>query len=71
MSSLELVQKINAMGISILFIEHVMKAVAHICSRVVVLNSGTVLAEGEPGEVMHRDEVIKAYLGEDYHNAIY
>lgn len=67
--SLELAKKINQKGISIMFIEHVMKAVISICDRVIVLNGGMFLAEGAPLEVMKKKEVINAYLGEDYDNA--
>lgn len=65
--SLKLVRKINERGIAVLFIEHVMRAVVDICSRVIVLNEGRVLCEGEPREVLHRKEVIDAYLGGGAH----
>ncbi len=61
--SFDLVKSINSKGISILFIEHVLKAVTTLCSRVVVLNDGNLLAEGEPMEVLQRREVIDAYIG--------
>lgn len=64
--SLKLVRKINEeLGISILFIEHVIKAVASLCSRVIVFNEGHLLAEGEPNEVLKSREVISAYIGGD------
>ncbi|MGI6037542.1 MAG: ABC transporter ATP-binding protein [Limnochordia bacterium] len=66
--SLELVKRINASGVTILFIEHVMSAVTNLCTRVVVLNEGSLLSEGHPEEVMRDEAVIKAYLGEDYKN---
>ena len=62
-SSLEMVKKLNKDGITILFIEHVMKAVVNLCSRVVVLNGGKVLCDGVPEEVLKRQDVIEAYLG--------
>ncbi len=68
-SSIELVKKINGLGITILFIEHVMSAVVNLCHRVVVMNEGHFLSQGEPTVVMRQPEVIKAYLGEDYENA--
>jgi len=64
--SLEIVRKINRRGITILFIEHVMSAVANLCERVVVMLEGKFLTEGIPANVMKEPEVIKAYLGEDY-----
>ncbi len=50
--------------VTILLIEHDMKLVAGICEKIFVLNFGTELANGLPGEVLHNPEVIKAYLGE-------
>jgi branched-chain amino acid transport system ATP-binding protein len=64
--SLEMIEKINQSGITVLFIEHVMQAVTRICQRIVVLNEGSVLCEGLPSFVMNHPEVVKAYLGEDY-----
>lgn len=61
--SLALVRNINKEGVSVLFIEHVMKAVVNVCSRIIVLNEGQFLCEGEPKEVLERKEVIMAYLG--------
>lgn len=61
--SLALVHKINERGIAILFIEHVMKAVLNVCSRVIVLNEGKFLCQGDPQEVLKRPEVVHAYLG--------
>jgi ABC-type branched-subunit amino acid transport system ATPase component len=66
--SIALVQKINQAGITVLFIEHVMSAVTKLCHRVVVLNEGKLLSQGEPSVVMREESVIKAYLGEDYVN---
>jgi ABC-type branched-subunit amino acid transport system ATPase component len=63
-NSLELVRRINAEGVSVLFIEHVMRAVIALCHRCVVLNSGELLAIGEPREVLSRPEVLDAYIGE-------
>ncbi len=66
---LELVRKINRSGISVIFIEHVMKAVVALCHRIVVLNQGELLAEGAPEAVMANEKVITAYLGEGYKRA--
>ena len=67
--SLKLVRRINEQGVTIVFIEHVMAAVTQLCHRVVVLNEGKLLSQGEPAEVMRQEEVIKAYLGRGYGNA--
>jgi branched-chain amino acid transport system ATP-binding protein len=64
--SINLVKKINQTGVTVLFIEHVMSAVTKLCTRVVVLNEGSLLSQGNPTEVMREEAVIKAYLGEDY-----
>ena len=66
---LDLVRLLNKNGISIVFIEHVMKAVCSLCHRVVVLNQGELLAEGTPEAVMNDDKVIKAYLGGSFKRA--
>jgi branched-chain amino acid transport system permease protein len=57
------VRSIRDLGASIVFVEHVMRAVMALADRIVVLNQGKVIAEGEPVEVMKRREVIDAYLG--------
>lgn len=62
-SSLDLVRTINKEGITILFIEHVMKAVVSVCTRAIVLNQGKLLCEGNPREVLNNPDVIAAYLG--------
>lgn len=67
--SLRLVTDINREGITVLFIEHVMKAVVSVCSRVVVLNEGKFLCEGDPNDILCRKEVIEAYLGGGYVHA--
>ena len=51
-------------NLTILLIEHDMKLVAGICEKLSVLNFGTELASGTPGEVLNNPEVITAYLGE-------
>ena len=65
-SAMELVKRINQQGITILVIEHVMKAIAGITDRVFVLNFGAELAQGTPEEVLNHPQVIKAYLGEKF-----
>ncbi|MDD4189317.1 MAG: ABC transporter ATP-binding protein [Eubacteriales bacterium] len=60
---MESLQEINRTGISILMIEHVMKAVMGISHRIVVLNFGEMIAEGSPDEVRNNPDVILAYLG--------
>jgi ABC-type branched-subunit amino acid transport system ATPase component len=51
-------------GTTILWVEHVMRAVIELAERTIVLNFGKILAEGAPEAVMRHPEVIDAYLGE-------
>jgi len=52
-------------GVTVVWVEHVMKAVMSLAERVVVLNFGKTLADGAPTEVMGNPEVVQAYLGTD------
>lgn len=62
---MHLIQKIRAeLKVSILMIEHVMRAIMGISDRVIVLHHGEMIAQGMPGEVVHNPKVIDAYLGE-------
>ena len=50
-------------GLTILLIEHVMRAVVALAGRVLVLHHGAAIAEGPPGAVMREPAVVQSYLG--------
>ncbi|MEO7241464.1 MAG: branched-chain amino acid ABC transporter ATP-binding protein/permease [Variovorax sp.] len=62
-AAVALIERIRARGTTIVFVEHVMRAVNALCDRVVVFNRGEVLATGLRAEVFARPDVIEAYLG--------
>ena len=64
--ALEMVRAVHAAGVTIVLIEHVMRVIVGVSTRVVVLHFGQVLAEGAPATVLSDDRVIEAYLGERY-----
>jgi len=52
-------------GVTLLWIEHVMRAVMALAQRIAVLDRGEVIATGTPGEVVNDPAVLSCYLGED------
>jgi branched-chain amino acid transport system ATP-binding protein len=67
--AMELIRQIHARGITLVVIEHVMKVIVGVCSRVVVLDYGKKIADGTPEEVTVNRAVIEAYLGKRYTRA--
>jgi len=65
-SSLELIRTLKTRGITIVVVEHVMRAILAVSDRVVVLHHGKVLTEGRPREVLSDPQVVEAYLGHRY-----
>ena len=65
----QLIKQIRDSGITILVIEHVMKAIMSLSDRVSVLHHGELIAVGTPTEIAADEHVIEAYLGEEFHFA--
>ena len=69
-ASIKIIRTIrDRFNMTILWVEHVMKAVMSLAERTVVLNFGNVLTEGLPKDVMRHPAVIEAYLGEEIKHA--
>jgi branched-chain amino acid transport system ATP-binding protein len=61
--ALDLAERIRASGVTIVLVEHVMKAIMRISDRVVVINQGEKIAEGPPARVVAEPAVLAAYFG--------
>jgi len=62
-ATVDAVKRINRDGVTVVIVEHIVKAITAACSRVVVLDAGRKLADGSVEEVVHDPAVIAAYLG--------
>ena len=62
--AMDLIQRIRTRGVTIVMIEHVMKAIMNVCNRIIVLHHGKKIAEGTPTEIVNSPTVIEVYLGE-------
>jgi branched-chain amino acid transport system ATP-binding protein len=61
-----LIRELAGRGITIVLIEHLMQVVMNVCSRVVVLQNGALIADGSPQQVVNDPLVVAAYLGQKY-----
>ena len=64
-----LVGKLSVRGLTIVIVEHVMRAIMAVARHIVVLDHGQKIAEGAPKEIVENPEVIRAYLGSGYAHA--
>ena len=64
-----LVGKLSQRGLTIVIVEHVMRAIMAVARHIVVLDHGQKIAEGNPKEIVANEEVIRAYLGTGYAQA--
>jgi len=65
--AVSLIRKVHEKGLTIIVVEHVMEVIMNISHRIVVFDSGELIVQGSPEEVVRDERVIKAYLGEEYH----
>jgi branched-chain amino acid transport system ATP-binding protein len=61
-----LVQKLLSRGLTIVIVEHLMRAIMAVAKHMVVLDHGQKIAEGSPDEVIQNPEVVRAYLGSGF-----
>ncbi len=62
----QIIKNLRDQGITIFVIEHIMRAIMALSDRIVVIHFGKKIAEGSPQEVASDENVIKAYLGDEY-----
>ena len=61
--AVRVIQRIHATGISIVIVEHLLRVLNQLATRIVVLNRGVLIADGEPAAVLNAPAVVSAYLG--------
>ena len=64
-NAVEVVRRIHAAGVTIVLVEHLLRVVNQLATRVIVLDQGRSLADGDPGIVMRDPAVVRAYLGSE------
>jgi branched-chain amino acid transport system permease protein len=66
-NAVAVVRRIHRSGVSIVLVEHLLRVVNQLATRIVVLDQGRLLAEGDPTTVMKNPAVVSAYLGSEAH----
>jgi branched-chain amino acid transport system ATP-binding protein len=59
-----LIRRVRDTGVTVLLVEHDMNLVMNLCDRIVVLDSGRKIADGQPEEIHRHPDVVRVYLGE-------
>jgi len=67
---IRLIDEVRHQGVGVLLIEHVMRGVMALSDRVIVINNGTEIAQGNPEDIVNEVCVIEAYLGKEYAGAV-
>ncbi len=67
--AIRLIGRLRDRGLTVVVVEHVMRAVMSLSDRIIVLDQGTKIAEGQPKEISSDPRVIQAYLGAEYRHA--
>jgi branched-chain amino acid transport system ATP-binding protein len=66
-TAMQLIRQIkNDLNLTIVMVEHIVKAIVGLSDRILVLNMGAKIAEGLPQEIIHHPEVIDVYLGKPH-----
>ncbi|MDQ7903817.1 branched-chain amino acid ABC transporter ATP-binding protein/permease [Phytohabitans sp. ZYX-F-186] len=66
-NAVEVIRRVHRSGVSIVIVEHLLRVVNQLATRIVVLDRGTRLADGDPREVLTDPAVVRAYLGKRAH----
>jgi branched-chain amino acid transport system permease protein len=66
-NAVEVIRRVHRSGVSIVIVEHLLRVVKQLATRIVVLDRGTRLADGDPREVLADPAVVRAYLGKRAH----